>query len=141
MPPTIRTLPSGNSVAVWPERGSSIGDAARSEPEGEVVFAVVSTGPGCDWNRKPLAARRTIRPDDRSIGASGRNRRVSPKMYHKLDGRIVKALQWDCAASEYGLSESRDFNDGGLGGETLRFGIADHQPHEVGAGIQQKRKS
>src|SRR5579863_51315 len=32
MPPAIRTLPSGSSVALWPERGLSIGPAAAIDP-------------------------------------------------------------------------------------------------------------
>src|ERR1700722_20809973 len=32
MPPAMRTLPSGSSVALWPERGLSIGAAAASDP-------------------------------------------------------------------------------------------------------------
>lgn len=39
MPPAMRTLPSGKRVALWPERGSSIGVAGVSEPAAEAVEA------------------------------------------------------------------------------------------------------
>ncbi len=41
MPPTIRTFPFGRSVAVWPERGVSIGEAAVIDPadDGEGIEA------------------------------------------------------------------------------------------------------
>ena len=32
MPPAIRTLPLGNSVALWPERGASMGAAEEMLP-------------------------------------------------------------------------------------------------------------
>jgi hypothetical protein len=39
-----------------------------------------------------------------------------------------------------GFTESGDFDDGGLGGEALRFRIADDHPYQIGTGIKEERE-
>src|ERR1700693_131302 len=91
MPPTMRTLPSGNNVAVWPERGSSMGDVDLKEPEREVSLAIMFSGDRLESTKKPLTARERIKTDSRSIRALRRNADFRQKRYviRRIDCKSV----------------------------------------------------
>src|SRR5580704_3471507 len=68
MPPAIRTFPFCKRVAVWPERGSSMGDAGAMEPADETSARTVFWTRGdFDSRTATTRARVTRTPNNRRM--------------------------------------------------------------------------
>src|ERR1019366_9629 len=89
MPPAIRTLPSGRSVAECPERGSSIGGPDVSDP-------------GAD---EPRAAARRAKANERSAPNKKHNWKPDRCIGEPRTGRRLQIV----LVSNTGCSGSREF--------------------------------
>src|ERR1700722_602578 len=115
MPPAMRTVPSGSSVALWSERGLSIGVAGRTEP-GFIVGAIAPTVCARETSEATRTAVAIIATDRRNgvmgppfviqttrcTGWLAQDRRLGAQMHRRN-------FRTDAAASAERLRRSRCF--------------------------------